>query len=234
MPSQSSRISSRRSRPQQQAWPSSRPVRQRSDVAQRLGRHVLRYAASNFLENESRSRGESPQERRHGQQSEDSGRGQVVMDILVGQLLEEVIQYLVRHNFFLRRRTASRTSATRDLDQQVDCLHSQSSYEQRRRHRRQRRTDAMMVSLDRLSTELETTNNALLRVINNPRNGSITENGPLLADAGDLRRAINRCVARIESVRHHYRRTSGQGSSARGDGRFLSRSSSQLRSQSSY
>lgn len=125
--------------------------------------------------------------------------------------------------------SCSRTSTTRDVDRhQGEGLQSQSSYEQRSRHRRQRRTDLMMVSLDRLSTELELTNDALLRVT---RNGS-TENESLLANAGDLRRAIIRCVARIESVRRHHRRALGRVSSARGDSRLFSRSSSQLHSQS--
>lgn len=233
MNSQPSRIASRRSRPQQ-AWPPSRPTRQRSDVAQRIGRHVLRYAASNFLENESRSQGDVPQESQQGHQGQGSGRTQVVMDILVGQLLEEIIQYLIRHNFFLRRRNASRTSATRDVDQQQgDCLHSQSSYDQRRRHRRQRRTDAMMVSLDRLSTELEVTNDALLQVMHSSRNGP-TENELLIPNADDLRRAIARSTARIESVRHHDRRAARHGSTARRDGRAPPRSTSQLHVEPSY
>lgn len=228
MTSQSYYLPPRRAGPRQ-AWPSSRPTRQRSDVAQRLGRHVLRYAASRFLETESRSEGQSPRGVRQSQQCQGSSTEGVVMDILVGQLLEEVIQYLIRHNFFRRGRATSRASSTRDVDRhQGEGPHSQSSYEQRSRHRRQRRTDLMMVSLDRLSTELELTNDALLRVI---RNGS-TQNESLLANAGDLRRAIIRCVARIESVRRHHRRNSGRGSSARGDSRLLSRSSSQLHSQS--
>lgn len=270
MPSQTTRISPRRARPPQ-AWPPSRPTRERSEVARRLGQHVLRYAASRYIEQfESRSQEESQQGGRQGQQSQGSGTGQVVMDVLVRQLLEEVIQYLVRHHFFRRGRNSSRPgtgtgtgtgigigtgTGTRtrtrnptatetvtvnarntDRNNQGESLNSQSSYEQRRSHRRERRTEAMMVSLDRLSNELELTHVALLRVIHSPRNCH-TENEPLLANASDLRRAITRSMARIESVRNHYhcesRRPSRYERAARGDGRGSSRSSSQFHSQSS-
>lgn len=228
MPSQSSRLSTRRTRPLQ-PYPASRPTRQRSDVAQRLGRHVLRYATSGFLEHLA-SRGQG-----HDQAS---GRGQIAMDVLIVQLLEEVIQYLVRHNFFRRARADARPPASNARDGDGDRHQAretpQSSYEQRRRHRRQRRTEIMMASLDRLSSELELTQDAVSRVIQSSRNSRVG-NEPLLTNADDLRQAISRSTARIESVRNHYRRdsrrSSRHGRAGRGPDSVYSRSSSQLHSQ---
>ncbi|KUI64490.1 hypothetical protein VM1G_11352 [Cytospora mali] len=118
------------------------------------------------------------------------------MDVLVGELLEEVIQYLVRRNFFRRGSNGPRPSTTNTTTREVgrhqrEGLDSQSSYDQRRRHRRQRHTESLMASLDRLSTELELTHDALVRVMHSPRN-SHTDNEPLLANADDLRRTIDR------------------------------------------
>lgn len=231
MPLQSSRISPRRVRPRQ-AQASSRPSG-RSDVARHLGQHVLGYVASWVLEHYAmRSQEQTQQEGRQDPESQGHGTGQIFTDILFGQLLEEVIQYLIRHNFFRHRRHQPRTPSARNMDiQRETSLNSQSSCEQRRRYRHRRRTDIMIASLGRLSTELEVTHIALLRLLHSPRNIHPVEE-PLITNANNLKRAITRSTAMIESVRQRCRRESrqlsGHGRAARGNSGTLSRSSSQL------
>lgn len=223
-------ISSRRSRPRQ-ARPVLRPTRERSDVTRRLGQQALRNAANRYPQRRepqvgrSNSRnGRNEQRASHANQHSDegSGLGQAAMSMLVGQLLEEVVDYVVRHNFFRRQRSSPSENATstptptatRTAEQQpqeqphLQRSHSQSSLEERQRRRLHRRSEVLMTSLDRLSAELETTYDALMRVSHAPRSG---ESVP----GDDLRRAITRSLARIESIRHHHRATRRQSRSAR-------------------
>lgn len=171
------------------------------------------------------------------------------MSMLVGQLLEEVVDYVVRHNFFRRQRSspsenaaaaATPAAATRAPEQQqqpqeqphLQQSHSQSSLEERQRRRRHRRSEVLMTSLDRLSAELETTYDALMRVSHAPRG---TEGAPgdepLIANADDLRRAITRSLARIESIRHHHRASRRGSRTARATrlGSTMSRAGSDTR-----
>lgn len=233
-------ISSRRSRPRQ-ARPVLRPARERSDVTRRLGQQALRNAANRYPQrrepqsSSSNSRnGRNEQRASHASQHSDegSGLGQAAMSMLVGQLLEEVVDYVVRHNFFRRQRnsptenaattTTTTPTTTRTAEQQpqeqphLQQSHSQSSLEERQRRRRHRRSEVLMTSLDRLSAELETTYDALMRVSHAPRSGEgAPGDEPLIANVDDLRRAITRSLARIESIRHHHRATRRGSRSAR-------------------
>lgn len=224
-------ISSRRSRPRQ-SRPALRPPRERSDVTRRLGQQALRNAANRYPQRREPPGGRSNSRNGHNEQrashanqhsDEGSGLGQAAMSMLVGQLLEEVVDYVVRHNFFRRQRnpptesaatTTATPAATRAPEQQpqeqphLQQSHSQSSLEERQRRRRHRRSEVLMTSLDRLSAELETTYDALMRVSHAPRGGEAAPGDePLIANVDDLRRAITRSLARIESIRHHHRAT---------------------------
>lgn len=233
-------ISSRRSRPRQ-ARPPLRPSRERSDAARRLGQHALRYAASRYpqqREPQSSGNRNGHSEQRASQANQHSeggsGIGQAAMSVLVGQLLEEVVDYVVRHNFFRRQNnpssdtnttTAAAATSSRVAEQQpqaqphLEQSHSQSSFEERQRRRRHRRSEVLMTSLDRLSAELETTYDALMRVSHDPRASEVTSGDePFIANVDNLRRAITRSLARIESIRHHHRasrRTSRSGRATR-------------------
>ncbi|KAG8157066.1 hypothetical protein KVR01_013056 [Diaporthe batatas] len=229
-------ISSRRSRPRQ-ARPVLRPSRERSDVTRRLGQHALRNAAGRYPQQREPHGGRSSSRNGHGGQQGGrgsgsqhsdggSGLGQAAMSMLVGQLLEEVVDYVVRHNFFRRQKdspseeaakgTATATSA-RAAEQQpqpqpqpqphLQQSPSQSSLEDRQRRRRHRRGEVLMSSLDRLSAELETTYDALMRVSHTPTAQISSGDEPLISNVDELRRAITRSLARIESVRHHHRAT---------------------------
>lgn len=238
-------ISSRRSRPRQ-ARPALRPTRERSDVTRRLGQQALRNAASRYPQQREPQGGRSSSGNGHNESrggranqhnDEGSGLGQAAMSMLVGQLLEEVVDYVVRHNFFRRQRSspsentataaaatpAAAAPATRAAEQQqpreqphLQQSHSQSSLEERQRRRRHRRSEVLMTSLDRLSAELETTYDALMRASHAPRGSEGAPNDePLIANVDDLRRAITRSLARIESIRHHHRATRRGSRSAR-------------------
>lgn len=231
-------ISSRRSRPRQ-ARPALRPTRERSDVTRRLGQQALRNAASRYPQRREpqggRSNSRNGQNEQRGSRpsqhsDEGSGLGQAAMSMLVGQLLEEVVDYVVRHNFFRRQRnspsentaTTATTTTARTAEQQpqeqphLQQSHSQSSLEERQRRRRHRRSEVLMTSLDRLSGELETTYDALMRVSHHPRGvEGAPADEPLIANVDDLRRAITRSLARIESIRHHHRATRRGSRSAR-------------------
>lgn len=234
-------ISSRRSRPRQ-ARPVLRPSRERSDVTRRLGQQALRNAAGRYPQQREPHGGRSSSGNRHGGQqgghgSESqhsdggSGLGQAAMSMLVGQLLEEVVDYVVRHNFFRRQKDpssedASKSTATtaRAAEQQpqeqphLQHSASQSSLEERQRRRRHRRSEVLMTSLDRLSAELETTYDALMRVSHAPPTAQAQVSSgdePLIANVDELRRAITRSLARIESIRHHQRATRRGSRSAR-------------------
>jgi hypothetical protein len=185
----------------------------------------------------------------HSDGSSGSGLGQAAMSMLVGQLLEEVVDYVVRHNFFRRPKdgpqsgedstkntsTATATRAARAAEQPQPQggqpsssrrHHHQSpasSLDERQRRRRHRRGEVLMTSLDRLSAELETTYDALMRVSHAPaipippgagagghaqsESTTTAGDGPtsLVANVDELRRAITRSLARIESVRYHHR-----------------------------
>ncbi|KAH8780922.1 hypothetical protein F5883DRAFT_539036 [Diaporthe sp. PMI_573] len=234
-------ISSRRSRPRQ-ARPALRPTRERSDVTRRLGQHALRNAAGRYPQQRepqggrsSSRNGHGGKQGNHGSQHSDggSGLGQAAMSLLVGQLLEEVVDYVVRHNFFRRQKDSSSEGATKNTatttattakaaeQQPQEQPHlqrspSQSSLEERQRRRRHRRSEVLMTSLDRLSGELETTYDALMRVSHAPQGAQIsTGDEPLIANVDELRRAITRSLARIESIRHHHRATRRGSRSAR-------------------
>lgn len=249
-------ISSRRSRPRQ-ARTALRPTRERSDVTRRLGQQALRNAASRYPQQREPQGGRSNSRNGHNERrgsrpshhsDEGSGLGQAAMSMLVGQLLEEVVDYVVRHNFFRRQRnspsenaaatTATATATTaRAAEQQpqeqphLQQSHSQSSLEERQRRRRHRRSEVLMTSLDRLSAELETTYDALMRVSHAPRPEGAPANEPLIANVDDLRRAITRSLARIESIRHHHRATRRGSRSARATrpGSTVSRAGSDAR-----
>lgn len=250
-------ISSRRSRPRQ-ARPALRPIRERSDVARRFGSNAIRNPAGRYPQQRepqggrsSSRNGHNEQRGSHTSQHSDggSGLGQAAMSMLVGQLLEEVVDYVVRHNFFRRQNntqsenaTAATTTAaaatTRAAEPQpqeqphLQQSNSQSSLEERQRRRRHRRSEVLMTSLDRLSAELETTYDALMRVSHAPRGGEgSTDHEPLIANVDDLRRAITRSLARIESIRHHHRATRRGSRSARATrlGSTLSRGGSDVR-----
>lgn len=236
-------ISSRRSRPRQ-ARPVLRPSRERSDVTRRLGQHALRNAAGRYPQQREPHVGRSSSRNGHGGQQGGhgggsqhsdggSGLGQAAMSMLVGQLLEEVVDYVVRHNFFRKQKDsspedASKTTAAapattaRAPEQQpqeqphLQQSPSQSSLEDRQRRRRHRRSEVLMTSLDRLSTELETTYDALMRVSHAPPPAQPSSGDePLIANVDELRRAITRSLARIESIRHHHRATRRGSRSAR-------------------
>lgn len=250
-------MSSRRSRPRQ-SRPVLRPARERSDVTRRLGQQALRNAASRYPQHREQQGGRSNSRNGYSEQrashtnqhsDEGSGLGQAAMSMLVGQLLEEVVDYVVRHNFFRRQRnpppesvaTATATAtpaATRAPEQQpqeqphLQQSHSQSSLEERQRRRRHRRSEVLMTSLDRLSAELETTYDALMRVSHAPRGGEAAPGDePLIANVDDLRRAITRSLARIESIRHHHRATRRGSRSTRATrlGSTVSRAGSEAR-----
>lgn len=73
-----------------------------------------------------------------------------------------------------------------------------------------------MTSLDRLSAELETTYDALMRVSHAPPGSQVSSGDePLITNVDELRRAITRSLARIESIRHHHRATRRGSRSAR-------------------
>lgn len=69
-----------------------------------------------------------------------------------------------------------------------------------------------MTSLDRLSSELDTTYDSLMRMLRDP---SPAMDETLRENANDLRRAITRCMARVESVQTRSRRSRGARGSAR-------------------
>lgn len=236
-------ISSRRSR-LRQARPVLRPSRERSDVTRRLGQQALRNAAGRYPQQREPHGGRSSSRNGHGGQQAGGGRGsgsqhsdggsglgQAAMSMLVGQLLEEVVDYVVRHNFFRRQKdsssgdastnTATATTARAAEQQPQEQPHlqqspSQSSLEDRQRRRRHRRSEVLMTSLDRLSAELETTYDALMRVSHAPPAAQNTSGDePLVANVDELRRAITRSLARIESIRHHHRATRRGSRSAR-------------------
>lgn len=233
-------ISSRRSRPRQ-TRPPLRPTRERSDVTRRLGQQALRNAAGRYPQQRephggrsSSGNGHSRPQGSHGSQHSDggSGLGQAAMSMLVGQLLEEVVDYVVRHNFFRRPKetppenaatsTAATTTTAKAAEEQPQeqprrtQSPSQSSLEERQRRRRHRRSEVLMTSLDRLSAELETTYDALMRVSHAPPGSQISSGDePLIANVDELRRAITRSLARIESIRHHHRATRRGSRSAR-------------------
>lgn len=257
MAPQNPNVSSRRSRPRQ-VRPPLRPTRERSDVTRRLGQQALRNASNRYPQRRepqggrSNSRnGQNEQRASHANQHSDegSGLGQAAMSMLVGQLLEEVVDYVVRHNFFRRQRSstsenatattaAPAAAATRAAEQQpreqphLQQSHSQSSLEERQRRRRHRRSEVLMTSLDRLSAELETTYDALMRVSHAPRGSEASPSDePLIANADDLRRAITRSLARIESIRHHHRASRRGSRSTRATrlGSTVSRAGSDVR-----
>lgn len=247
-------MSSRRPRPRQ-ARPALRPTRERSDVTRRLGQQALRNAASRYPQHREPQGGRSNSRNGHNEQrgsrpsqhsDEGSGLGQAAMSMLVGQLLEEVVDYVVRHNFFRRQRTspsenstatATTTTTARAAEHQpqeqpqLQQSHSQSSLEERQRRRRHRRSEVLMTSLDRLSSELETTYDALMRVSHTPRIEGAPADEPFIANVDDLRRAITRSLARIESIRHHHRASRRGSRSARATrvGSTMSRAGSDAR-----
>lgn len=253
-------ISSRRSRPRQ-ARPVLRPSRERSDVTRRLGQQALRNAAGRYPQQREPHGGRSSSGNRHGGQQGGhgsgsqhsdggSGLGQAAMSMLVGQLLEEVVDYVVRHNFFRRQKdsssedaskgtataTTARTAEQQQPQEQPHLQHSasQSSLEERQRRRRHRRSEVLMTSLDRLSAELETTYDALMRVSHAPPAAQAQVSSgdePLIANVDELRRAITRSLARIESIRHHQRATRRGSRSARATrtGSIMTRAGSDAR-----
>lgn len=201
--------------------------RGRGQAARRVARYVLEYAFTRYLEQQhhrrpapSQSQQRSTQNHAHG----DSAIGHAVTSVLLEQLIQEIIEYIVRHNFFRGSRdhnTSTPGQGERDQPP-AESQSSQSSTDQRRRRRHRRRSEAMVTSLDRLSSELEATYDAVVRVLR-PSDGGPPVDENLRSNADELRRAITRCMARVESVRrrhHHYgsRRTSrrgGAGGSAR-------------------
>lgn len=210
---------------------SSSTSRRRSDAARRVGQNVLQHAGTRFVEQQERRR--TSQSHEH-HESGGSAVGHAVTSVLLEQLLQEVWEYLVRHNFFRGPRNGKSPTSDQGKethkDTQADTQPSQASQmsqasqasatEQRRRHRRQRRSEAMVASLDRLSSELENTYDAAIRILRHPE-GETHVDDTLRTSVDDLRRAITRCMARVESVRryhHRSRRTSrrrGSGSSVR-------------------
>lgn len=168
----------------------------------------------------------------HHQSHAGSAVGHAITGVLLEQLIQEILEYLIRHNFFRKSRNTSKPRGGGQSDQhrQVDTgtqtsqqssstTSSSSSTEQRRRHRRRRHSEVMMTSLDRLSSELETTYDTLMRVLHEPNqrmDDGFREN------ANDLGRAITRCMARVESVQTRYRRSRR----ARGNARLSRQSTS--------
>lgn len=63
----------------------------------------------------------------------------------------------------------------------------------------------MVNSLDRLSSELQATHDAIVRVLSSSE-GNIPMDESFRSNAENLRRAINSCSLRVESVRrrHHH------------------------------
>lgn len=234
----------RSSRPRR---PTTAPSRNRSEIGGQVAGYVLRYAANRYIEQQ-RHRHLNRSRRAHG----GSLFGHAVTNVLLEELIQEAIEYLVRHNFFMgnsRRRDpngqedprpdagSGRGRQNDDDDGGHEAPSQQSSQssstEQRRRHRHRRRGEAMMTSLDRLSNELETTYEAVVRALGDStgsqNEATVVINEPLRTNAEDLRRAITRCMARIESVRRYHPDGSRRRSRHRGSGRSgqLSRSGSE-------
>lgn len=204
--------------------PSSRG-RRRAEYAQRTAQNVFTFAMARYMEQQRRQAGESSHsnanshnnnttnahETSHHQSHASSAVGHAVTGVLLEQLIQEILEYLIRHNFFRRRRSTSTSGRGGQTDhhRQIDTgtqtsQQSSTSTEQRRRHRRQRHSEVMMTSLDRVSTELEATYDTLMRVLREP-NPAMDET--LRENATDLRRAITRCMARVESVQTRNRRS---------------------------
>lgn len=190
--------------------------RVRAEYAQRTARNVFNFALARYMEQQHHQSGGSSRantnantnhsnETTHHQSHAGSAVGHAVTGVLLEQLIQEVLEYLIRHNFFRKRRNTS-TPRQPGQSRQVDTgtQTSQSSTEQRRRHRRRRQSEVMMTSLDRLSSELETTYDTLMRVLHEP-NPAMDES--LRENANELRRAITRCMARVESVQTRGRRS---------------------------
>lgn len=181
--------------------------------------------------------------------------GHAVTNALLEELISEVVEFIVRHNFFMGNKNANLEEGEQDSAKGAQSGDSQpqepsqssqhSSADERRRHRYQRRSEAMMHSLDRLSDELETTYDATVRVLRESGNGAkandkIEEGGKpqettdnpdesLRENLENLRRATTRCMARVESVRrshHGSRRVSRQRRSEKNS--RLSRSGSAM------
>lgn len=173
------------------------------DSAQRAGRYVLQYAGARYLERQERS---SQSRARNQQVHGESALGHAVSSVLLEQLLQEIIEFLVRHDFFLpRRRGTSDSGPDRsEPDQQPASQDSQTSFEQRRRRRHRRRNQAMMHSLDRLSSELQTTHDAAVNLLRHDTEPPAQLEETLRSSADDLRRATTRCMARVEAVRHQH------------------------------
>lgn len=206
--------------------------RGRAQYAQRTARNVFDFAMARYMEQQHRQGGEANRsnvnanshntnttthETSHHQSHAGSAVGHAVTGVLLEQLIQEILEYLIRHNFFRRRRNTSTPGGQTDQHRQVDTgtqtsQSSSSSTEQRRKHRRRRHSEVMMTSLDRLSSELETTYDTLMRVLREPNpamDDTFREN------VNDLRRAITRCMARVESVQTRNRRSRRARGSAR-------------------
>lgn len=216
--------------------------RGRAEYAQRTARNVFDFAMARYMEQQRRQAGESTRsntntntnshntnthETSHHQSHAGSAVGHAVTGVLLEQLIQEILEYLIRHNFFRRRRNTSAPGGgggggggqQTDQHRQVDTgtqtsqqSSSSSSTDQRRRHRRRRHSEVMMTSLDRLSSELETTYDTLMRVLREP---SPAMDDTFRENASDLRRAITRCMARVESVQTRNRRSRRARGSAR-------------------
>lgn len=180
--------------------------RARADYAQRAARYLFDFALARYTEQQHHrtSSRANPNETTH-QSHGGSVIGHAVTGILLEQLTQEIIEYLVRHNFFRARSTSVPRQQEQSREVDTGTQTSQSSTEHRRRHRRNRSSEVMMTSLDRLSSELETTYDTLVRLLRDPdSNPPLDET--LRENASDLRRAITRCMARVESVQTRSRR----------------------------
>lgn len=101
--------------------------------------------------------------------------GHAVTNALLEELIQEVIEFIVRHNFFLGKKpesgegnedpAAGSSQPGGSQREEHPSQGSHSSTEERRRRRHRRRSEAMMHSLDRLSDELEATYDATVRVL---------------------------------------------------------------------
>lgn len=222
MPCTRSPLSSRAQRPRasrpDNAPSSTSPLsrgRGRAEYAQRAARYLFDFALARYTEQQhhrgpSRANTNETSPQSHG----GSAIGHAVTGVLLEQLIQEIMEYLVRHNFFRRRNTSPPRHAQQNSHVDTGTQTSQSSTEHRRRHRHRRHDNVLMTSLDRLSCELETTYDALIRIVRDPEN-STTMDETLRGNTNDLRRAITRCMARVESVRTRNRRSQRVRGSAR-------------------
>lgn len=166
-----------------------------NDIGRRLTGYALRFAVNRVVEQRRhRTNNDSNHQNSAGAHDSGSALGHAVTNALLEELIQEVIEFIVRHNFFMGGNNNSKSNnggqgqqdpaaaapgsnAQQAGDRQrgeppplISQHSSHSPTEERRRRRHRRRSEAMMHSLDRLSEELEATHDATVRVLGKVNN----------------------------------------------------------------